>query len=184
VPMLFMGEEYGDDAPFFFFSDYREEDTVRRLVEGRKQQFGSFGWQTAPRDPQEESTFVDSRLHWEQRGSGHHALLLEWHRRLLALRREHPVLSDLSKDRVRADVNGGRGLSIYRYSARRDLHVVCLFNFSDSAALSFGIGYATVEKGGDWTLLLSSAEEAAGSIAAGGSVCIPPMSIAVYERSR
>lgn len=182
VPMLFMGEEYGEDAPFFFFSDYREEETVRRLVEGRREQFASFGWRTPPRDPQEESAFLDSRLRWETRTSGNHAVVLEWHRRLLGLRREHPVLSDLAKDRMRADVNGPQGLSVYRYSGRRDLHVVCLFNFSSAARLSFDIGYASAEEGGDWILLLSSEEGIAWSVAVGGTVVLSPMSVAVYER--
>jgi maltooligosyltrehalose trehalohydrolase len=182
VPMLFMGEEYGEDAPFLFFSDYQEKETVRQLVEGRRQQFASFGWQTSPRDPQEVSTFVDSRLRWEKRGSGHHALLLEWHRRLLVLRRGHPVLSDLSKSRMRADVNGDRGLSVYRYTVRRDIHLLCLFNFSAGEPLSFHLGYASAEKDGDWTLLVSSGDGFPASAAVNSSLYIPPLGVAVYER--
>ncbi|HVS97581.1 MAG TPA: malto-oligosyltrehalose trehalohydrolase [Puia sp.] len=182
VPMLFMGEEYGEDAPFYFFSDYRDPGTVRQLQEGRRQQFASFDWKDDPRDPQDESVFRDSRLRWEKRLSGHHAVLLDWHRRLLALRREHPVLSDLSKKGLRADVNGPRGLSVYRYTPLRDRFVTCLFNFSFDAPLAFNLGYASAEEGGDWKLVLSSAESVPPAAASCGTILVPPMSVAVYER--
>jgi maltooligosyltrehalose trehalohydrolase len=123
-------------------------------------------------------------VHWENRRSGDHAILLDWHRRLLRLRRGHPLLSDLSKDRMRADVTGPRGLSVYRYSERRDLHLVCLFNFSANSEQSFHIGYASAEEGRDWTPLLSSEDGLSPTVAVGGSARLPPMSMAVYERSR
>jgi maltooligosyltrehalose trehalohydrolase len=184
IPMLFMGEEYGEDAPFFFFSDYRLEETVRGLVDGRREQFASFDWQTQPRDPQQESAFLESRLHWERRLSGNHALLLEWHRRLITLRRDHPLLSDLSKERLRADVNGQWGLSIYRYSVRRDHHVMCLFNFSAKEPVSFNLGYPLAEEGGDWRLLLSSADGLAATLPANARPELTPVSMAVYEQKR
>ena len=184
VPMLFMGEEYGEEAPFYFFSDYREKETADRLKEGRREQFASFNWDSDPRDPQEESAFLDSRLHWEERRSGDHAVMLDWHRRLLRLRRGHPVLSHLSKTGLMADVLGPMALSVYRHSGRRDRHVVCLFNFSMEETLSFNIGYATAEEGGDWDLLLSSEERILQKVPVGGTVRLPPMSVAVYERRR
>jgi len=184
VPMLFMGEEYGEDAPFYFFSDYREKETVRRLLEGRRKQFESFQWNGEPRNPQDESVFRESRLQWEKRSSGDHASLLDWHRRLIRLRCEHPVLSDLSRRGMHAAANGTRGLSVYRCTAMRDLHVVCLFNFSPDKSLSFPIGYASAEEGGDWMPLLCSEAGLPQSVRAGGTVPLPPMSIAVFERKR
>jgi maltooligosyltrehalose trehalohydrolase len=151
IPMLFMGEEYGEDAPFFFFSDYQEEETTRGLVEGRKAQFARFRFTAEARDPQEEAVFLDSKLHWEKRNSGHHAELLDLHRELLRLRREHPLFADLSRDRMRVDITGEKGLSVERWSVRRDLRLICLFNFSASSPMPI------VRDHRNWTLLLSSA---------------------------
>ena len=70
VPLLFMGEEYGETRPFCFFTDFRGElaDAVR---EGRRREFIHFAafngspdelWQIP--DPNAESTFQASKLDW------------------------------------------------------------------------------------------------------------------------
>jgi maltooligosyltrehalose trehalohydrolase len=182
VPMLFMGEEYGEEARFFFFSDYRDASTVTRLLEGRKQQFASFDWEGDPRNPQEASVFLESKLQWEKRGEGDHGLLLEWHRRLIALRREHPLVSEGSKTRLQADVLGSSGLSVYRYSAQRDMHLVCVFNFSRDVSLPVVIGYASKEPEGEWMRLLASADGLPESFRTGDELVVPQLAVAVYER--
>ena len=100
TPMLFMGEEWGASSPWQFFSDHAGElgEAVRR---GRREEFADHGWDTEDvPDPQAESTFRASTLDWEERGSGDHARLLDWHRHLYALRRRLPDLSDGRLDRV------------------------------------------------------------------------------------
>jgi maltooligosyltrehalose trehalohydrolase len=93
VPMLFMGEEWGAGTPFLFFSDHRDPAVARATSRGRMREFEAFGWR--PRDvpdPQAPSTFARSRLDWSELGREPHRSLLEWHRRLLALRRATPEL--------------------------------------------------------------------------------------------
>jgi maltooligosyltrehalose trehalohydrolase len=193
-----MGEEYGEDAPFYFFSDYRDPATVARLLEGRKQQFASFDWEGDPRNPQDGSVFLESKLRWEKREEGDHAVLLDWHRSLIRLRREHPLLSDGPKTRLQADVLGRTGLSVYRYSAQREHHLLCMFNFSRDASLSVPVGYASAEGGGAWAAktegglaegadggwikLLASTDGLPDSFPAGQVVVLPPLAVAVYER--
>jgi maltooligosyltrehalose trehalohydrolase len=179
VPMLFMGEEYGEETPFYFFSDYRQPETTAGLIEGRKQQFALFGFDGEVRDPQDEHLFLESKLQWARRKEGKHAALLRWHRDLIRLRRAHPLLRDLSKDRYRADVGGSYGLAVYRYTADRRLHLLCLFNFSFDAELSMTIGYAGLQ--GKWRQLLATHKEMSALVTAGGTVALPPRSAVVYE---
>jgi maltooligosyltrehalose trehalohydrolase len=179
VPMLFMGEEYGEETPFYFFSDYRQPETTAGLIEGRKQQFALFGFDGEVRDPQDEHLFLESKLQWARRKEGKHAALLRWHRDLIRLRRAHPLLRDLSKDRYRADVGGSYGLAVYRYTADRRLHLLCLFNFSFDAELSMTIGYAGLQ--GKWRQLLATHKEMPALVTAGGTVALPPRSAVVYE---
>jgi maltooligosyltrehalose trehalohydrolase len=194
IPMLFMGEEYGEDAPFFFFSDYQDPATTQGLLEGRQQQFAAFHFEGAVRDPQDPTLFVQSKLRWDGRYSGDHGVLLRWYRGLIALRRAHPLLADLSKHRLRADVVGASGLSVYRYSADGGRHLVCLYNFSHDVALSMTLGYVadhtvgmSTASGATWRLLLGSGADpgadsaGADSIAAGGIVRLAPQGVAVYE---
>jgi maltooligosyltrehalose trehalohydrolase len=131
IPLLFMGEEYGETAPFYFFSAYSDPQLFTGLRESRKQQFKDFGWDADSNDPQSEDTFNQSKLNWNRRISGNHAVLLDWHRRLISLRNNHPLLSNLDKNNFRADLIGNQGIALSRHSADQQQQLYCLFNFSD-----------------------------------------------------
>jgi maltooligosyltrehalose trehalohydrolase len=63
VPMLFMGEEYGELAPFQFFSDHIDEEIAVATREGRPQEFASFAqFGGELPDPEDEATFQRSKL--------------------------------------------------------------------------------------------------------------------------
>jgi len=63
VPMLFMGEEYGEPAPFQFFSDHIDEKIARATREGRRQEFAAFAsFGDEIPDPQDPRTFERSKL--------------------------------------------------------------------------------------------------------------------------
>ena len=63
VPLLFMGEEYGEDAPFQFFSDHIDPDIAQATREGRRREFAAFAnFAQALPDPQSPETFARSKL--------------------------------------------------------------------------------------------------------------------------
>jgi maltooligosyltrehalose trehalohydrolase len=106
IPLLFQGEEWGASSPFLYFTDHEDPELGRAVSKGRREEFAAFGWdpEEVP-DPQSPETFARSRLDWNEREREPHASLLEWHRRLLRLRRQVPELADgrLDKVRVRFD---------------------------------------------------------------------------------
>jgi maltooligosyltrehalose trehalohydrolase len=105
LPLLFMGEEYGETAPFLYFVSHSDEDLIRAVREGRGEEFAAFGWggwREQPPDPQAEETFQRSRLNHELREAGHHAALFAFYGELIRLRRTVPALARLSKDDVEA----------------------------------------------------------------------------------
>ena len=94
VPMVFQGEEWAATSPFQYFTDH-EEELGKLVSEGRKKEFAAFGWDAAEvPDPQARATFERSKLNWAERSQGEHAEMLEWYRRLIALRRSAPELTD------------------------------------------------------------------------------------------
>ncbi len=99
VPMLFMGEEYGEDNPFLYFVSHGDPDLVQAVREGRKREFAHFKWEKEPPDPQSEETFNQSKLDWSKRESGEHQILLSLYKELIHLRKTEPALSKPSKDR-------------------------------------------------------------------------------------
>ncbi len=93
VPLLFQGEEWASRAPFQYFTDHEDRELGRAVAQGRRSEWASFGWDPdeVP-DPQDPATFERSKLDWAELGVAEHAAMLEWYRRLVALRRERPEL--------------------------------------------------------------------------------------------
>jgi maltooligosyltrehalose trehalohydrolase len=101
VPMLFMGEEYAASTPFQYFCDF-EGDLARAVTEGRRAEFGRFKRFSDPAlrsripDPNAESTFLNSKLQWDERSAGQHAKTLALYTALLRCRQAElmPWLAD------------------------------------------------------------------------------------------
>jgi maltooligosyltrehalose trehalohydrolase len=93
VPMLFAGEEFAASSPFQYFTDFHDKELGRLVSEGRRKEFVAFGWSPDEiPDPQAEETFLRSKLRWEELDQGIHAEMLDWYRRLIALRRQESAL--------------------------------------------------------------------------------------------
>jgi maltooligosyltrehalose trehalohydrolase len=94
VPMLFQGEEWGASTPFQYFTDHEDPELGAAVSAGRRREFAHFGWDPADvPDPQDPATFARSVLRWDEVDEPEHAALLDWHRRLVALRRSRPELA-------------------------------------------------------------------------------------------
>jgi maltooligosyltrehalose trehalohydrolase len=105
LPLLFMGEEYGEENPFPFFCSFGDPTLVQAVREGRKKEFDAFSWQGEVPDPQAEGTLASARLSWSWPEGTPRAGLRRLHRDLLAARREWPALRDF-EDRSARLVEG------------------------------------------------------------------------------
>lgn len=114
TPMLFQGEEWAASTPFAFFTSHPEPELARATAEGRLAEFERMGWdpEEVP-DPQDPTTFERSRLDWSELQQGRHARVLAGYRRLAALRRELPELTDPRFGSARAD-EASRQLTLER----------------------------------------------------------------------
>lgn len=87
TPMLFMGEEYGEQAPFQFFADHVDEEIAVATRDGRRREFAAFAefaGEEVP-DPQDPETFERSKLTRERDEA-----LAALYARLLRVRQELP----------------------------------------------------------------------------------------------
>jgi maltooligosyltrehalose trehalohydrolase len=101
VPLLFMGEEYAEDAPFLYFISHSDENLIKAVREGRKREFSAFQWKGEPPDPQSQETFFQTKLQWDKRKKGKHKVIRSFYQKLIALRKEIPALSNLDKDKLK-----------------------------------------------------------------------------------
>jgi maltooligosyltrehalose trehalohydrolase len=98
LPLVFMGEEYGETAPFQYFTSHSDPALIEAVRNERRNEFSAFQQAGEPPDPQSESTFVRSRLNHQLRNEGSHRALLNFYRELLRLRVRVPALACISKD--------------------------------------------------------------------------------------
>jgi maltooligosyltrehalose trehalohydrolase len=115
VPLLFMGQEYAEAAPFHYFVDHRDPGLVDAVRRGRRREFERFGFTEEFPDPAAPATFEACKLDWSRRDRPGHAAALRLYRDLLSLRRRTPELSNCRRDlaRVRFD-EAGRWLALER----------------------------------------------------------------------
>ncbi|MCC6858930.1 MAG: malto-oligosyltrehalose trehalohydrolase [Bryobacterales bacterium] len=131
VPLLFMGQEYGETAPFLYFVSHGDPELVEAVRQGRSREFSAFRWQGVPPDPQAESTFLQSRLDRGLREREPHRTLLRFYRELIRLRRRCAPLGDLRPESRRVSTHGRAILVVRRCDGAEALTV---FHFGDSAA--------------------------------------------------
>ena len=131
VPLLFMGEEYGETAPFQYFVSHSEPALIEAVRRGRRQEFAAFRWQSETPDPQDEATFQRAKLNHQLRQEGNHRVLWKFYRELIRLRQEIPALSRLSKESLEAvGYEQDRVLFLRRWTEDEEALMMC--NFGDS----------------------------------------------------
>jgi maltooligosyltrehalose trehalohydrolase len=92
VPLIFMGEEYGETNPFQYFVSHSDSELVEAVRSGRRKEFEAFGWGEGVPDPQDEETMRRSVLDRERAAEPRHAAVFALYRDLVALRDEEPLL--------------------------------------------------------------------------------------------
>ena len=126
VPMLFMGEEYGEKAPFLYFTSHSDQDLIDAVRNGRKSEFDDFEWEGEPPDPHDEETFRQSKLNWQLLERDDHSSLWQLYRELLRVRRETPALRSLDLTAVKVESDDEKRIVVVRRA-----NVLIAFNFSD-----------------------------------------------------
>ncbi|TYO96933.1 malto-oligosyltrehalose trehalohydrolase [Desulfallas thermosapovorans] len=126
LPMIFMGEEYGEKNPFLFFTDYQDPVLQRAVSRGRKKEFAGFTWENVP-DPQDPRSFYKSKLTPNNRWEKQQQKLFNFYRDLIALRTSHPVLKNLDKNNLQVEVDdNSRVVKITRWN--RNIKLTGMFN--------------------------------------------------------
>jgi maltooligosyltrehalose trehalohydrolase len=153
TPMLWMGQEYGEEAPFQYFVSHTDPDLIEAVRTGRRREFAYFAKDglEAP-DPQAEATFARSKLDWGLRDQGHHATILALYRELFRLRREVPALAGADADEAVPTLHGPGTLSFRRARHGRPDEAVLVVLHADDAPTT-----VTVTTEGRYEVLLDTA---------------------------
>lgn len=159
IPLIFMGEEYGETAPFRYFVSHSDPDLVAAVRKGRREEFAAFHLDGEAPDPQAAETLQQSKLNWEQRQSGNHQILWRFYQALLRLRRELPALDNSERQNLQVEAINPGLLKLRRWHGESE--VLCLLNFNQQPS-STKISLPEAITTQTWQKLLSSADPAWG----------------------
>ncbi len=183
IPMLFMGEEYGETNPFLYFVSHSDQALIEAVRKGRREDFKSFRWQGEPPDPADEATFRKSKLQREEKRTGTHAGLYQFYKRLISLRKSHPVLRRVRKEETAVYAYEERRILVIRrdYQSAKTL-IICSFSSEPTSV-------TLPDAPNPWKLLVDSAAPEWGgnetqtpvTVPPGASLAINPLTFLLFE---
>lgn len=185
LPLLFMGEEYGETAPFLYFTSHHDQMLGEAVRQGRAEELSAFGWVGDPPDPQAESSFLRSKLDHKLRDRGPHRVLREFYRELIRVRTSSSPLRKVGRRSCDVDMCESEGC-LFMQRRWKNEEVFALFNFGgDVVHLSEHV------PPGRWHKLLDSADPrwlgagaALSEISSGGDfdLNLQPKTFCVFRR--
>ncbi len=129
LPLLFMGSEYGERAPFLYFIDHASRRLAQAVRLGRRAEFAASTGGREPPDPQSPATFARSRIDPRRRFERPHRFLWELYGSLLALRRAFVPARRLRPREVGQDPNDPSVLWIHRPALANAPASLAIFRF-------------------------------------------------------
>ncbi len=151
LPLLFMGEEYGEKNPFLYFVSHSGEELAEAVRQGRKREFRAFHSEGEVPDPQSENTFRQSALAWDIIKKDEHAALFKYYQTLITLRKKLSPIGRTERGQLALDVHETQNVLLAERWHQQE-RVLCVFNFSNQ--------FQTIESallGKPWKLALNSA---------------------------
>lgn len=161
LPLLFMGEEYGETAPFLYFVDHGDPDLIAAVRAGRKEEFEAFHSTGTPPDPAGVETLEKSTLNWlspdetvpDERAE--QTVLRSFYRRLIEIRKYCQIATPSYPEDMVVEHTDDT-LCYHRQLTSGDL--LCVMNFGEQPAkvkLPLGTQTRTAQT---WQQQISSAD--------------------------
>ena len=148
IPLVFMGEEYGEEKWFPYFIHHSDEELVAAVRKGRREEFAAFRWQGEPPDPQSPNVFEAATLREIGGVSDEQRTLLDLYRRLIDLRKTCNLGPGRNEQRDVIELRECHAIAVSRLGS------FAVFNFSPNAQeLSLPLPR------GDWRAALSTASQ-------------------------
>lgn len=163
IPMLFMGEEYGAENPFYYFTSHTDPELAKAVCEGRRREFSGFSKFSDPTlveqipDPNAWKTYQESAPLEPASNNAAHSQWRQWYQHLLQLRHQFllPVLEHCKA--VHAEAMGPSAVyARWQLTSQRQLAIAV--NLGQQAV---EMDWATLSPG-ESTIILDYADAAAG----------------------
>ncbi|HMD49321.1 MAG TPA: malto-oligosyltrehalose trehalohydrolase [Bryobacteraceae bacterium] len=131
LPLLFMGEEFADTAPFLYFTSHGDASLAMAVSEGRRREFADFAGADEFYDPQSPETFERSKINWALADQPGHRQIGCFYRDLIALRKKWLCLANCRKDLTHVCVDEDAGWLRLERGDPTGCSAVLLCNFGE-----------------------------------------------------
>ena len=131
IPLIFMGEEYGETNPFLYFTSHTDPSLIELVVKGRLEEFKSFKNNKEPLNPQSEATFSRSKLKWKYNEQKRQTQLLSFYKELIRLRKFYTSIKSMNRTDLLVDIVEGKNVIILRNKQKIN-HLTTILNFEKS----------------------------------------------------
>jgi maltooligosyltrehalose trehalohydrolase len=181
VPLLFMGEEYGEQAPFLYFTSFSDQTLVDKVRKGRRKEHQKEAPFSEIPDPQSIDTFMRSKINWEQRSRGASQKMLEYYQRLLQVRKH--LHGKISEQNFRIKVAEGETEGVLLMFREGAWGLVANFNNHEvkSALGSAQRGFVKILDSADTAWAGQGAVQPKKPVSQ--QVLVAPLSVAVYANA-
>ncbi|MDB9314241.1 malto-oligosyltrehalose trehalohydrolase [Spirulina sp. CS-785/01] len=186
IPMLFMGEEYGEASPFMYFVSHSDPDLVAGVRQGRKEEFQGFGWKEEDiPDPQGTKVFEESVLRWEKQESGMYRELRSLYQTLIQLRKDNPALASRDLSQLDATPHPEHPV-LFLHRHHSEAAIFAIFNYKqDKVSVSLPLPM------GIWNKILDSSDsqwggqgsDLAPQLSSNVTITLNPSSFVVYSNT-
>lgn len=183
IPLLFMGEEYAEKSPFLYFISHTDHALIKNVSHGRKNEFKEFHLEGEAPEPHLQETFLKSKLKWNFKESDKTKKILEFYKKIIKIRKNHPVLQ--FNDRKNFNISGDETkkiITITRWNEKN--RILCILNFgSESQEIRFAKNIPKLNKILDSSdsFWLGSGKIAPDHIDANEIIKIAPESCLIYS---
>jgi maltooligosyltrehalose trehalohydrolase len=189
VPMLFMGEEYGEENPFMYFISHTDKTLVEAVRNGRKKEFENFNWQGEVPDPQAEEVFQKCKLNWYFTEDNKKTTLFNFYKTLIHFRKRNPSFKIDQRGTLEAEAFEDKGLLVIRRfekpGQKERVLLYAIFNFStEDSTPAVNIGPNTLFKAFDSSdqFWLGAGSKSQEQLRDGEILSIRKHSVVVYEQ--
>ncbi len=153
IPLLFMGEEYAEEAPFLYFVSHGDDDLIAAVRRGRHEEFSAFNWPGEISDPQSPQTFLDSKLNWDKRNDDNNRILLELYQKLIVIRKSFPAFASFDREAMGVWSLEEEKLIFYRRWYNRN-EIFCTMNFNNK-----DVSFCVELCAGKWKKAIDSSDQ-------------------------
>lgn len=132
IPMLYMGEEYGETNPFLYFIDHSDKELIKAVQKGRADEFKDFMTDGDVPDPYKVDTFRQSKLDWSKLSKESNNEIFLWYKALIQLRINSSAFSTgYNRELKISQEKSSDNIFIFRQSSKQKGMIV----FNPKAAL-------------------------------------------------